>query len=154
MIPWLTVKALRSYPKRWWLFVLAGSLVLATVIGCARTPKAEKSEMVPTPAVTYRFEDVPIPRSVSIDKKESFVYESKAIKTGILVYVGKAKVVELAKIFKENMANHGWTLVNNFERDDALLNFNKPGWVCVITILPISMDRAKVEVRVGPTGSQ
>jgi len=133
---------------------LAASLVLATVIGCARTPKAEKSEMIPTPAVTYRFEDVPIPRSVSIEKKESFIYESEAIKTGILVYVGKAKVVELANFFKENMANHGWKLVNNFERDDALLNFNKPGWVCVITILPVSMDRAKVEVRVGPTESQ
>ncbi len=135
-------------------FVMAGTLVLATVIGCAQTPEPERSEMLPTPAAIYRFEDVPIPRSLAIEKKESFIYESEAIKTGILVYVGKAKVVELANFFKENMVNHGWTLVSNFERDDALLSFNKPGWGCVITILPSGMERSKVAVRVGPTESQ
>ena len=154
MSPWLKVITVRFCPKGCWHLILAGTLVLAAVIGCARTPEAEKSEMIPTPAATYRFEDVPIPRSVAIEKKESFIYESEAIKTGILVYVGKAKVAELANFFKENMVNHGWKLVSNFERDDALLNFSKPGWGCVISILPISMDRSKVEVRVGPTESQ
>ena len=154
MSPWLKVMKVRFYPKGCWYFVLAGTLVLATVIGCAQTPEAQRSEMIPTPAATYRFEDVPIPRSVAIEKKESFIYESEAIKTGILVYVGKAKVGELVDFFKENMVNHGWKLVSNFERDDALLNFNKPGWACVITILPMGMERAKVEVRVGPTESQ
>jgi len=154
MSPWLKVMKVRFYPKGCCHFVLVGTLVLATVIGCAQTPKAERSEMIPTPAATYRFEDVPVPRSLAIEKKESFIYESEAIKTGILVYGGKAKVGELAHFFKENMAIHGWKLVSNFERNDALLTFNKPGWNCVITILPIGMERAKVEVRVGPIESQ
>jgi hypothetical protein len=154
MRSWLKVRKVSFRPKGCWHFVLAGTFVLVTVIGCAQTREAERSEMIPTPAATYRFEDVPIPRSVAIEKKESFIYESEAIKTGILVYVGKAKVGELANFFKGNMVNHGWKLVSNFQRDDALLNFNKPGWSCVISILPISLDRAKVEVRVGPTESQ
>ena len=154
MSPWLKAMKVRPCSKGCWYFVLAGTLVLAAVIGCARTPEPERSEMIPTPAAIYRFEDVPIPRSLSIEKKESFIYESEAIKTGILVYVGKAKVRELANFFKENMVSHGWELVSNFERDDALLNFNKPGWGCVITILPSGMERSKVEVRVGPTESQ
>ncbi len=154
MSPWLKVMKMRFYPRGCSHFVLAGILVLATVIGCAQTPESERSEMIPTPAAIYRFEDVPIPRSLAIEKKESFIYESEAIKTGILVYVGKAKVAELANFFKENMVSHGWKLVSNFERDDALLNFNKPGWACVITILPRVMERSKVEVRVGPTESQ
>ena len=154
MSPWLKVMKVRSFPKGCWHVALAGTVVLATVIGCAQTPEAKRSEMIPTPAATYRFEDVPIPRSLGIEKKESFIYESEAIKTGILVYAGKAKVGELAHFFKENMVIHGWRLVSNFERDDALLTFNKPGWGCVITILPTGMERAKVEVRVGPIESQ
>jgi len=154
MNTWMKVTKARFYPKGCWHVALAGTLVLAMVIGCARTPEAEKSEMIPTPAATYRFEDVPIPRSLAIEKKESFIYESEAIKTGILVYGGKAKVGELAHFFKENMVTHGWKLVSNFEREDALLTFSKPGWGCVITILPTGMKRAKVEVRVGPIESQ
>ena len=154
MNTWLKTIMVRSYPRGCWHVALAGTLVLATVIGCAQTPEAERSEMIPTPAATYRFEDVPIPRSLEIEKKESFIYESEAIKTGILVYEGKAKVGELAHFFKENMVTHGWKLVSNFERDDALLTFNKPGWGCVITILPTGMERAKVAVRVGPVESQ
>ncbi len=150
MSPWPKMMKLRSCPKVCWHVVLAGTLVLATVIGCAQTPEAKRSEMIPTPAITHRFEDVPIPRSLGIEKNESFIYESEAIKTGILVYTGKAKAGELARFFKENMIIHGWKLVSSFERDDALLTFNKPGWGCVITIRPNGMERAKVEVRVGP----
>jgi hypothetical protein len=154
MISWRKMMKLRSYPRGCWYVALAGALVLVAVIGCARTPEAERSEMIPTPAITYRFEDVPIPRSLGIEKKESFIYESEAIKTGILVYTGKVKVGELAHFFKENMVIHGWKLVSNFERDDALLTFNKPGWGCVITIRPTGMERSEVEVRVGPVESQ
>ncbi len=132
---------------------LAGTVALVAVMGCAGTREAEKREMAPTPAATYRFEDVPIPRSLEIEKDESFVYESEAIKTGILVYGGKAEVTDLAVFFKENMAAHGWRLISNFERDDALLTFTKPGWGCVIAILPAGMNRSKVEIRVGPIES-
>lgn len=142
----------RGYQKGIWNFALAGTVLLA-LIGCAQTPE-KKGEMIPTPAVTYRFEDVPIPRSLEIDKGGSFIYESEAIKTGILAYNGKAKVGDLARFFKENMGTHGWRLVSNFERNDALLTFTKPGWGCVITILPTGMERAKVEVRLGPIESR
>ena len=148
MNTWLKGMKGRDYRRGCWRLALVGIVVLA-LTACAQTPK-EKGEMAPTPAVTYRFEDVPIPRSLEINKDESFIYESQAIKTGILVYGGKAKVADLAHFFKENMGTHGWRLVSNFERNDALLTFNKPGWGCVITILPTGMERAKVEVRVGP----
>jgi hypothetical protein len=143
----------RSYRLGCWHFVLAGALLLAMVVGCAQTPESEKGEMAPTPAAAYRFEDVPIPRSLGIEKKESFIYESEAIKTGILVYSGKGKVREFSGFFKQNMATQGWTLVSNFERDDALLTFTKPGWGCVIVIRPKGVQSAIVEVRVGPTAS-
>jgi len=152
MNTWLRGMNVRGYQKGFWHFALAGTVVLA-LIACAQTPE-EKGEMIPTPAVTYRFEDVPMPRSLEIDKGESFIYESEAIKTGILVYNGKAKVGDLARFFKENMGTQGWRLVSNFERHDALLTFTKPGWGCVITILPSGMERAKVEVRVGPIESR
>lgn len=144
----------RSYPKHCWHVVLAGTMTLAVLVGCAQTPEAEKTEMVPTPSVTYRFEDVPVPRSLGIDEGDSFMYESGAIKTGILVYTGKVRVGESARFFKEHMPTHGWSLVSNFERHDALLTFNKPGWICVISIHPAGMERSKVEVRVGPIESQ
>jgi hypothetical protein len=154
MSSWRKMMKVRSYPRGCWHVALAGALVLVVVIGCARTPEGERSEMIPTPAISYRFEDVPIPRSLEIEKKESFIYESEAIKTGILVYTGKVKVGELAQFFKENMVIHGWTLVSNFQRNDALLTFNKPGWGCVITIRPTGMERSEVEVRVGPVEFQ
>jgi hypothetical protein len=153
MSSWVALRRVRFCPKGCGYVALAGTLMLALVISCARTPEAEKSEMMPTPAGTYRFEDVPIPRSLAIEGDESFIYESQAIKTGILVYAGKAKVRDLVRFFKENMGPHGWRLVSNFERDDALLSFSKPGWGCVIAIKPTAMQRAKVEVRVGPVES-
>ena len=153
MNSWLKLRGVRSCPKRCGYVALGGTLMLTLVVGCARTPEAKKSEMTPTPAATYRFEDVPMPRSLAIEGEESFIYESEAIKTGILVYAGKAKVRDLVRFFKENMGPHGWRLVSNFERDDALLTFSKPGWGCVITMKPTGMGRAKVEARVGPVES-
>lgn len=153
MNSWLKLRGVRSCPKRCGYVALGGTLMLTLVVGCARTPEAKKSEMTPTPAAMYRFEDIPIPRSLAVEEDESFIYESEAIKTGILVYAGKAKVRDLVRFFKENMGPHGWRLVSNFERDDALLSFSKPGWGCVIAIKPTAMERAKVEVRVGPVES-
>lgn len=148
------VMKVRSYPKHCWHAIVAGTMALAVLVGCAQTPEAEKTEMVPTPSVTYRFEDVPVPRSLKIDEGDSFIYESGAIKTGILAYSGKVGVGEVVRFFKEHMPTHGWNLVSNFEREDALLTFNKPGWGCVISVHPGGMERSKVEVRVGPIESQ
>jgi hypothetical protein len=153
MSSWVKLRRVRFCPKGCGYVALAGTLMLAVVISCARTPEAEKGEMMPTPAGTYRFEGVPIPRSLAIEEEESFVYESEVIKTGILVYAGKARVGDLVRFFKENMGAHGWRLVSNFERNDALLSFSKPGWGCVIAIKPTAMQRAQVEVRVGPVES-
>lgn len=118
-----------------------------------RTTIQERDSAMRRPISTsYGFEDIPLPSGMTLNRKESFVYETKATKAGLLVYEGKAEMERLASFFKQQMPNHQWRLVSNFELHNVMLIFIKEGWCSVIYISPQQQEEEmkRIEIRVGP----
>ena len=116
----------------------------------SRTVRERAPAGQPSIQTTYRFEDIPLPPGMILNRKESFIYETKATKTGLLIYEGKGEMEKLANFFKQQMPNYQWKLVSNFELNNVMLTFIKEGWSSVIYILPQGEEMKRVEIRVGP----
>ncbi len=134
-----------------WGYLLIG----LGVQGCTdflstQTIKPRESEKPPPLLTSYRFEDIPLPSGMTLNRKESFVYETKMTKAGLLVYEGKGEMERLANFFKEQMPNYQWRLVSNFELHNVMLIFTKEGWASVIYILSQGEEMKRIEIRVGP----
>ncbi len=143
--------------RRWKSFFWAGMILFLVMgaYGCGdlfsfRTIREREPEKKQPIATSYRFEDIPLPPGMNLNRKESFVYETKETRTGLLVYEGKGEMEKLANFFKEQMVNYKWRLVSNFELHNVMLTFIKEGWSSVIYIIPQDDDTKRIEIRVGP----
>jgi len=143
--------------RKWKSFFGAGMVLILVlgIYGCGdlfsfRTIREREPEKTQPIATSYRFEDVPLPPGMTLNRKESFVYETRAIRTGLLVYEGKGDMEKLANFFKQQMPNHEWRLVSNFELHNVMLTFIKEGWSSVIYIQPREDETKRIEIRVGP----
>jgi hypothetical protein len=115
------------------------------------TIQSRESRVEKTIPTSYRFEDIPLPPGMNLNRKESFVYETKATKAGLLVYEGKGQMERLANFFKQQMPNYQWRMVSNFELNNVMLIFIKEGWSSVIYITPqLEEEMRRIEIRVGP----
>jgi hypothetical protein len=99
--------------------------------------------------VYYDFEDISIPPELTLDKEKSFIYETSALKTGILVFKGRIDVSSLVAFFQENMKKNNWVFINSFKYKGYILNFQKEDKSCLITLYDRAFNTI-VEVRVGP----
>ena len=137
-----------------WMGVIL--ILIAGMWGCGdlltvRTVREREPAVVTQPiATSYRFEDIPLPPGMNLSRKESFVYETKTTRTGLLVYEGTGEIGKLTNFFKEQMPNYQWRMVSNFELHNVMLTFIKEGWGSVIYILPREDETKRVEIRVGP----
>jgi hypothetical protein len=125
------------------------------VYGCAdlfstQTIKGREAESRQTISTSYRFEDIPLPPGMVLNRKESFIYETKTTKAGLLIYEGKGGMDKLVNFFKQQMPNYQWRLVSNFELNNVMLTFIKEGWSSIIYILPQGDEMKRIEIRVGP----
>jgi hypothetical protein len=112
-----------------------------------REREAEVRQPIPT---SYRFEDIPLPPGMTLNRKESFIYETRTTRAGLLIYEGKGEMEKLASFFKQQMPNYQWKLVSNFELHNVMLTFIKEGWSSVIYIIPQLDETKRLEIRVGP----
>ena len=115
-------------------------------------PRQSKGQTpIPPIPTSYRFEDIPLPPGMNLNRRESFIYETKATKAGLLVYEGKGQMERLANFFKQQMPNYQWRMVSNFELNNVMLIFIKEGWSSVIYITPQPEEEMRrIEIRVGP----
>lgn len=127
-------------------------LVLALAYGCAVNQEPAGETPVERAVATVQgFEDVPIPGSMDPVPKESFIFETEGVKTGVLVYKGPVSVNTLATFFRSAMTAQGWNLVNSFVGAMATLNFEKANRSAIINITG-GWFSSKVHIRVGPKG--
>jgi len=132
------------------ILILAMGLYGCTDLFSSRTIREhEPKGQEPIPS-SYRFEDIPLPPGMTLDRRESFIYETKTTKAGLLVYEGRGEMEKLADFFKQRMPDYQWRLVSSFELRNVMLTFIKQGWSCVIYIIPQGDETKKVEIRVGP----
>ncbi len=133
---------------------LAAALVLVNFILPAALPAQTAGAPQSAPDISsraqyYDFDDIQIPRELSLNKKKSLVYGSGPSKVGILIFSGRVEASSLASFFQNNMQNDGWRMLSVFKHRDYLIPFVKGDRVCVITILD-NMWSTVAEVRIGP----
>ena len=142
----------------WQRAFLAGMVVVLLIVGvygCKnlfsyRTVRDREPEVKQTIATSYRFEDIPLPPGMTLNRKESFLYETRATKTGLLIYEGRGEMEKVSNFFKQQMPKYQWRLVSNFELHNVMLTFIKEGWSSIIYILPQEGEMKRIEIRVGP----
>jgi hypothetical protein len=130
-------------------------LLIVGVYGCKnlfpyRAVRDQGPEVKQPIATSYRFEDIPLPPGMTLNRKESFIYETRATKAGLLIYEGRGEMEKLSNFFKQQMPKYQWRLVSNFELQNVMLTFIKEGWSSIIYILPQEGEMKRIEIRVGP----
>ena len=145
--------------KKGWQRALGVGMVIVLlcvgVYGCknlfsSRTVREREPEVQQTISTSYRFEDIPLPPGMTLNRKESFLYETRATKAGLLIYEGRGEMGGLSNFFKQQMPKYEWRLVSNFELHNVMLTFIKEGWSSIIYILPQEGEMRRLEIRVGP----
>ena len=145
--------------KRGWQRALGAGIVIVLlfvgVYGCKnllsyRTVGEREPEVKQPISTSYPFEDIPLPPGMTLNRKESFIYETRATKTGLLIYEGRGEMEKLSNFFKQQMPKYEWRLVSNFELHNVMLTFIKEGWSSIIYILPQEGEMRRLEIRVGP----
>ncbi|MEE9402650.1 MAG: hypothetical protein V3V47_05560 [Desulfobacteria bacterium] len=119
--------------------------------GCTKRIHTEPTgEEGPTPIVTVReFPDVPIPKELKLDAKESFVYATPEFATGMLVYNGNVDYDSLVRFFDESLTRNGWIIQASLKYTRTLFFYQKENRICLLT-MQITPLNVRVEIWVAP----
>ena len=90
-----------------------------------------------------------IPQELTIVSDKSFVYETSALKAGVLFFNGNVELQSLENYFKINMPKNGWKYVNSFRYRDSILNYVKDDKTCNIRMSRGTFS-SDIEIWVGP----
>ena len=75
------------------------SVTVLALTACASTPpKVQRSE----------FEDIPVPKGLTVDLNKSTIIESPSVKAARLFYKGRVEVESLALAFRTTLEANGW----------------------------------------------
>ncbi|MBU4141215.1 MAG: hypothetical protein KKA80_04905 [Candidatus Omnitrophica bacterium] len=125
-------------------------ILVFSVAGCAAIKGGDSSELeeeegyAPTTlAVTakLRFHDLPVPRGFKLIQNKSFVFQTEGTRVALLKYSGRSKLQDLVEFYKEQMLFYNWELLNVVEYGKSVLNFERAGQSCIITIEPRGMKK-------------
>ena len=144
---------------------LLAIVLCATMIGC-QTDDAPggsyeppevggTSEGVPAPPLSQqglpmsphqRFSDIPLPANMYEDLEHSYVYESKDLQIGRMVYDTEANTTEVAQFFIDECPAAGWHLESTVQAEGIQLVFRKPGKRLLVAVSPKRFSRTKQKV--------
>jgi hypothetical protein len=111
-------------------------LALLMIVSCSMFDKGPvKPETAPKRLPDVReFDDVLIPREMSIDKDGSAIYRREGMSAGLLRLSGRVEANSLMRYFQNNMTNEGWRLVTHFRSPHSLMLFQKGNRMAIIAI--------------------
>src|SRR5713101_10022574 len=79
--------------------LLVLSIAMLIVTACASSPpRAQRSE----------FEDIPVPKGLTVDLGKSTIIESPTVKAARLFYKGRIEVESLGLAFRTTLEANGW----------------------------------------------
>ena len=141
----------RNWKTIFFGITLSCVLFLMFTSGCTkRVDTAASAEEEAAPMVTIReFPDVPIPKELKLDKKESFVYTAHEFSTGLLVYDGNVEYDSLVRFFDTSLTKNGWQLRASQKYPRTLLFYQKETKICLINIKDTTLN-THVEIWVTP----
>lgn len=97
----------------------------------------------------YDFDDIQVPKSLTLQRQESILFRVGNFKAGVLVFEDRVELESLINFFVEGMAKDNWVLKSTFKYPKAALFFAKQGKTCVIMIEEGTIN-TKVEIWVAP----
>ncbi len=128
------------------MFIFPGCATFKSWTGQEETPQQKDTAVN---QVFYGFPDVPVPKELNFVREKSFIYETPAMKVGVLILNGNVEVQSLENYFRINMVKYGWKFVNSFKFRETTINFVKEDKTCNIKISRDGFS-TDVEVWVGP----
>ena len=100
--------------------------------------------------VYYDFGDVLLPRELSIDKDDSFVFSTPGLTAGVLSLSGRVEVNSLITFFENKMPADGWRMISVFKAPRTMMLFKKQTRWCVISITEGQLSTT-AQIWVSPT---
>lgn len=80
------------------------------------------------------FPDIPIPSELSLQPKESYVFQAGSTKTGVLTLRGRVDINSLINFFTMAMPRENWRPLGQFRYKRSVLFFGKPDKTCMIEL--------------------
>jgi len=114
---------------------------------CSTVPGSDKSSVLQ--ATVSKFSDIPVPVGLKALPEASYSFQSSGVRVGVLKYRGKGDADQIINFYKEQMPMYNWNLVNVIEFGQRLLNFEREGESCIITLQPKGSN-VTVTISVGP----
>ncbi len=143
-------------------YVLAGVFLFVFLIsGCVGITKSRNDEAKPskveTPkaeepvAMYYDFEDVLIPKELSIVNNKTMVISTPEFASGVLTLQGRVEKNSLFIFFMNNMMKDNWTIESSIKSPGVtILVFKKATRCAVITIQESQFNNTAVQIGVAP----
>ena len=135
------------------LLLFTFSFLLFTLFGCATTNNSgQGSSMSNGPSLmssALKFDDVPMPVGFKLIDNESFSFQNDNMRVGLLRYSGMPDANKVINFYKEQMPMYNWDLINVIEYGQKVMNFERSGQTCIITIQPLS-TRTIITIAVAP----
>jgi hypothetical protein len=100
--------------------LLALSIVMLVVAACASSPpRVQRSE----------FEDIPVPKGLTVDLGKSTIIESPTVKAARLFYKGRIEPESLGVAFRTTLEANGWRHLSSTTASDKGITqvYEKPG---------------------------
>ena len=135
------------------------SFLALALLGCAgsKTPKPAESPVQPQPvakettAIYHEFEDVLIPKALSVVENSTVVVSTPGYTSGILTLKGRVEKNSLFGFFNVNMIKDNWNMVSQIKSPASMIMiFQKQSRWAVITIREKTLY-TYVEIGVAPT---
>ncbi|MDQ6972688.1 MAG: hypothetical protein Q9M30_08570 [Mariprofundaceae bacterium] len=120
----------------------------------AESPTTSPSDgkAVPPPVIA-EFGDIPIPRELTRQDDQSFIYEAPGTVIGVMVYTGRrVDPNSVHGFFREQMPAQGWRFLNAYKDQNIDLFYLKDNRSCQISIKS-GMIETRVIIKVGPSSS-
>jgi len=131
--------------KRISLLLLLGIIsITLTLTGCAGFPRKSSPDQdyaqqtVSSTSKILKFDDVPVPAGFRIIDADSFTFQNRDLRIGLLKYTGRVNPSEAVEFYKENMPMYNWNLINVVEYGRRIMNFERAGQSCIVTLEPTS----------------
>lgn len=97
----------------------------------------------------YDFEDILVPRELTLSSPDSFIIETPQSKAGVMVFTGRVEMSSLTTFFVNNMTKDHWVMRSAFKSNRTILIFDKEDRYSVINITDGKL-KTTVEIWVTP----
>ncbi len=122
------------------IFLMAGMLAvtgcsaLKSKRGATTSAAAASAQPAQTKTVYLDFGDVLLPKELTVDKNDSFVFSTAGLTAGVLSLKGRVESNSLITFFENRMPEDGWQMISAIKAERSMLLFKKQARWCVIGI--------------------